>query len=97
MTLPASPTTATRTLTASEFEARCQELLTEVAESGEQITITKDGTPVCQIVPAPKPPRKGLKPPWGEFSYMGEIVGDITSPIDVEWNAVVNPDRVLNP
>lgn len=26
-----------------------------------------------------------------------QILGDVVSPLDVEWDAEVNPDRVLNP
>ena len=37
------------------------------------------------------------KAPWGRYRDMIQINGDIISPIDVEWEAESDPDRVLNP
>ena len=37
--------TGTRTITAAEFKNKCLELLDEVAESGEELVITKNGPP----------------------------------------------------
>ena len=65
---------APRKITASEFRAKCLKLMDEVAESGEEVVITK------------RADRDKLK-----------ILGDIISPIDVEWEAESDPDRVLNP
>ncbi|HYU35546.1 MAG TPA: type II toxin-antitoxin system Phd/YefM family antitoxin, partial [Thermoanaerobaculia bacterium] len=42
-----------RTINASEFEARCLQLLEEVAESGEPLVITKGGEPVYVLSPYP--------------------------------------------
>ena len=41
----------TRTIKASEFKAKCLKLIGEVAESGEEIVITKHGRPVSRLVP----------------------------------------------
>ncbi|MYE06533.1 MAG: type II toxin-antitoxin system Phd/YefM family antitoxin [Chloroflexi bacterium] len=46
-----SPNDAQRTINAQEFQARCLALIDEVAETGEPITITKDGHPVLRLVP----------------------------------------------
>ena len=43
--------TAVRTIKASEFKTKCLELMEEVAESGEEIVITKNGRPVSRLVP----------------------------------------------
>ena len=40
-----------RTITASEFRARCLQLMNEVAATGEEIIITKRGRPVCRLTP----------------------------------------------
>ena len=40
-----------RTIKASEFKARCLKLMDEVAESGEEIVITKHGRPVSRLAP----------------------------------------------
>ena len=38
-----------RTIKASEFKAKCLKLMDEVAESGEEIVITKNGRPVSRF------------------------------------------------
>ena len=40
-----------RTIKASEFKAKCLKLMDEVAETGEEIVITKNGRPVSKLVP----------------------------------------------
>ena len=82
----------TRTMKASEFKARCLALMDEIAASGEEIVITKRGKPVARLTPLEQPPRI-------LFGAGGEIVisGDIVEPLDVEWEAVTDPGRVLNP
>ena len=73
----------TKTVKASEFKATCLKLMDEVARSGEEIVITKNGVAVSKLVPYRQKPASlfGL--------HKGEIVitGDIVSPIDVEWDA----------
>ena len=82
-----------RTIKASEFKAKCLKLMDEVAASGEEIVITKNGRPVSRLVPYRKTP----KAPFGRDRDIIQIHGDLIEPIDVEWEAEVNPDRVLNP
>lgn len=85
----------TRTIPAGEFKNRCLALMDEVAETGEEILITKYGKPVSRLVPAENP-----KPQmWGRYRDQIRIVGDIMSPAvpAEDWEAISNPDRVLNP
>ena len=82
-----------RTIKASEFKAKCLALMDEVAESGEEIVITKRGTPVARLVSCEPPPVSW----FGRDRDIIQILGDIISPIDVEWEAETDPDRVLNP
>ena len=82
-----------RTIKASEFKAKCLKLMDEVAESGEEIVITKNGRPVSRLIPYREKPKTLFGIDRGRI----EILGDIISPIDVEWEAEANPDRVLNP
>ena len=82
-----------RTIKASEFKAKCLKLMDEVAESGEEIVITKNGKPVAKLTAY----RERPKTLFGIDKGRVEILGDIMSPIDVEWEADVDPDRVLNP
>jgi prevent-host-death family protein len=64
------------TVPAGEFKARCLALLDRVAETGEEIVVTKRGKPVARVVPV-EPPRP----------LRGSIVreGDLVSPIGAEW------------
>ena len=82
-----------RTIKASEFKAKCLRLMDEVAESGEEIVITKNGRPTARLLPY----RKRFGDWFGADRDRIEIIGDIISPIDLEWEAEVNPDRVANP
>lgn len=69
---------------AGEFKAKCLELMDWVAEGREEIIITKRGKPIAKLVPLSDAPKRDL------FGYMkGTAVelGDIISPIDVEWEA----------
>jgi prevent-host-death family protein len=45
-----------RTIRASEFKAKCLQLIDEVAASGESIEITKRGKPVARLVTRPGQP-----------------------------------------
>ena len=93
MSIEGDAATAPRTIKASEFKARCLKLMDEVAESGEEIVITKHGRPVSKLAPYREKP----KAPFGRHRDIIRIIGDIIEPIDVEWEAESNPDRVLNP
>ena len=46
----------TRTMKASEFKAKCPRLMDEVADSGNEIVITKNGQPVSRLVPTGNAP-----------------------------------------
>lgn len=84
---------ATKTIPASEFRANCLKLIDEIQESGGEIVITKHGRPAAKLMPhAPK-----LRAPFGRDKHLVRFMGDIITPLDVEWEAESNPDRVLNP
>lgn len=71
------------TIPAGEFKAKCLKLLDKVAEDRQPLVITKHGKPVAQIVPMPH--EVDL---FGCMRGSGEILGDIISPLDVEWEAM---------
>ena len=73
---------AARTIKASEFKAKCLKLMDEVAESGEEIVITKNGRPVSRLAPCRKP-SSGLF--FGRNRDDIRILGDIVSPMPPEW------------
>lgn len=68
---------------AGEFKAKCLELMDRVASSRRPVVVTKRGKPVATLVPYEEKPRKL----FGYFKGRGEILGDILSPINVEWLA----------
>ena len=72
------------TIKASEFKARCLKLIDEVAETGREIIITKNGRSVSRLVPHVGRP----KTLFGVDKGKVEFLGDIIEPIDVEWDAV---------
>ena len=72
-----------RIIKASEFKARCLKLMDEVAESGAEYVITKNGRPVSRLVPYRKKPKSLFGIDRGRL----EILGDIDEPLDVEWEA----------
>ncbi len=76
-------TGSTRTIKASEFKAKCLQLMDEVAESGEEIVITKFGKPVAKLMPLRQKPKTLFGIDRGRI----EILGDIVSPLDEEWDA----------
>ena len=82
-----------RTITTSEFKAKCLELMDEVAETGAELVITKNGRPISRLIPYREMPQA----PFGRDRDIIQIHGDIIEPLDVEWEAETNPDRVINP
>ena len=77
-------TANTRTIKASEFKAKCLKLMDEVAESGEEIIITKNGKPVAKLTPYREVPEFT----FGRYRDKIHIHGDIVSPMPPEWFAV---------
>jgi len=71
-----------RTIAAGKFKAQCLQLLDEVAETREPLIVTKFGKPVAKLVPiSDKVDIIGAL--RGSVLWMGDII----SPIDVEWDA----------
>lgn len=68
----------TATVPAGEFKARCLALLDRVAETGEELIVTKRGKPVARLLPAEAPP-----------SLKGSVLweGDLVSPVEDAWDA----------
>ncbi len=66
-----------RTIKASEFKARCLQLMDGVAETGEEIVITKRGRPVSRLVPCREQPEEI----FGADRDVIRIHGDIVAPV----------------
>ena len=71
------------TVAAGEFKAKCLRLIDEVESKRHTLIITKRGRPVAHLSPVPQ---EGDF--VGSMRGTGEILGDIISPIDVEWEAM---------
>ena len=66
-----------KTVTVSEFKAKCLPILDEVARTGEPVTILKRGKPVAQLI-APVQWGKGY--PQEQIMGTVRIKGDIVEP-----------------
>ncbi len=70
-------------ISASEFKARCLELMDTVRDRHETIIITKHGTPVAKLVPFEDELPNAVGYMCGSVLWYGDLI----SPIDVEWDA----------
>jgi prevent-host-death family protein len=75
------------TIPAGEFKAKCLKLLDEVAETRKPIVITKRGKPVAELKPVGDS-KQTLEEYLDKMKGSVTILGDIISPIDVEWDAM---------
>ena len=71
------------TIGATEFKARCLELMERVAATGNPVVITKRGRPIACLVPVQQRPHSII----GALKGHTRISGDIVSPIAVRWEA----------
>jgi prevent-host-death family protein len=71
-------------ISATEFKARCLELMDRVAERRESYVVTKRGRPVAKLVPADPPTTRSV---FGCMTGKMEIVGDVEKPLwtDGQW------------
>jgi prevent-host-death family protein len=72
---------------ATEFKARCLELMDRVADRRETYVITKRGKPVARLVPVEPRPRESI---FGWLRGKAWIEGDIVSPVTPpeDWEAL---------
>ncbi len=64
----------------SEFRAKCLKLMDEVADSDEEVVITKRDRPVSRLVPCRERPKSLFVIHWGKM----EIRGDVIALIDAD-------------
>ena len=76
-----------KTIKASEFKAKCLQLMNEVAESGDIIIITKNGQPVAQLAPVASRPATLAGSHRGKIDILGDIVGPLGEPWDAECSS----------
>lgn len=71
---------------AGEFKAKCLKVMAQIAETGEEVVVTKHGKPVAKVVPA-SPHDQDLV---GRLRGTAKIVGDIVAPTGEQWEADAN-------
>ena len=71
------------TIMASEFKAKCLKLMDEVADTGQEIIISKNGRRVARLAPYRKKPKSLFGIDEGKI----EILGDLIEPLGIEWEA----------
>ena len=81
-----------RTIKASEFKARCLALMDEIAESGEEIVITKRGKPVAKLAPCEDRPVSW----FGRDRDMIRMHDDLIEPVDVFRSSEPRSDLKAN-
>jgi prevent-host-death family protein len=75
----------TRTIGAGELRAKCMEVLEEAGD-GEELLVIKRGHPVARLVPLDS--NEEAEWPFPDLSHMYKFIGDVVSPIDIEWVAM---------
>jgi prevent-host-death family protein len=68
---------------AGTFKAHCLAVMKKVQATGEPVIVTKRGRPVVKVVPA----QAEKNDIFGFMTGKVKIVGDIESPIPVEWES----------
>ncbi len=78
---------------ATEFKAKCLELMDRVAERQEAYVITKRGKPVARLVPVRRKAKDSI---FGWLSGQGTITGDLLRPeIQIEnWESLGEWDEL---
>lgn len=69
----------------SKFKATCLAALERVRRTGQPLRITRFGRPVADIVP-PTPVAVKQRQ-LGGMAARGRVVGDIVSPLPMDWEA----------
>jgi prevent-host-death family protein len=75
------------TIPAGEFKAKCLKLMDLVNDKQIEMTITKHGKAIAKLVPVRKE-GSVFEQTFGSMAGTVRIVGDITEPIDVKWEAM---------
>ena len=75
---PCTLSSAVKRIESTDFKAKCDDLIDQVAQTGDALTITKDGKPVARLSACGGKPSTTLA---GLHRDSVRIVGDIVSPV----------------
>lgn len=82
-----TPLAITMRLSATEFKARCLELMDDVATRRIRYVVTKHGVPVAELVPT----GDDFASPIGFLHGTAIEHGDLVAPDPTEWREVSDP------
>lgn len=71
------------TLAVGKFKAECLSHIKHVAQSHEEVIITKYGKPIAKLVSVDQQKKNENKP----LKNMASFIGDVVSPVDEAWEA----------
>ena len=71
-----------QTIKASEFKAKCLQLMNQVNETGEEIIVTKNGKPVSKLVPYTAP----VSSLFGLHKNKVQSMDSLIAPVDETWD-----------
>jgi prevent-host-death family protein len=71
------------TMKASEFKAKCLHIMDKINQTGEEITITKNGKPVSVL----KAYRVVPETLFGLHKGKIQSKDDLIDPLDIDWDA----------
>ncbi|MEP0774023.1 MAG: type II toxin-antitoxin system Phd/YefM family antitoxin [Acidobacteriota bacterium] len=70
-----------KTMKVSEFKARCLDVLKQLEADGTELVITRNGRPVCRVIPY----RTSADTLFGALAGSVEVQGDILAPLEEVW------------
>lgn len=82
-------------ISASQFKAKCLDLMDVVAESGGEYVITKHGKPVAKLVAYQAP--EALKSPFGFLQDTVQVTGDLMAPLNLTWGEEIDAPTTRPP
>jgi len=71
----------------SQFKTKCLAMLEKVRATGEPLLVTRRGSPIAEVIPAPSTGKTS----WlGTMQGTGSIVGDIIAPAasETDWEVL---------
>ena len=94
MTTVSDAAGTTHTIESSEFKAKLLDLLKQAAETGAKIKVSENGDTLLNLAATKPDPVKSKhvkrEPAFGKYKHLLISYGDITSPIDEDWEAKFN-------
>ena len=74
-----------KTIKASEFKAKCLGIIDEIAKTGEEVVVTKNGKPMTRMLPYKQLPES----PIGLHKGLWKLEDDLVESVGETWEAEV--------